>query len=956
LLVAALLAGFAVQSAAAAPRSVPGELIVAFEPGVSAADQRSVLAAAGARRLRAFRTLRGALIRVAPGRAAAALRVLAADPRVRYAEPNFVVSIATHGGAPNDPAFHELWGLQNFGQAVNGTIGLADADIDASEAWSVSTGSQDVVVGVIDTGVDLDHPDLAGNLWTNTDEIPANGADDDGNGYVDDVHGWDFVNDDNDPNDDNGHGTHVAGTIGAVGNNGVGVAGVNWTVRLMPLKFLNAVGFGTTADAIEALSYATANGAVVTNNSWAGSDFSQAMRDAIAQADAAGSLFVAAAGNDGLDLDAYPDYPAAYDLPNILTVAATDAGDTRAWFSNYGRRTVDLGAPGVNVYSTWKGNSYRYASGTSMATPHAAGAAALVRAALPATTALGVKALLLRTVDPNAALAGRTTTEGRLNVNAAITCSGAPQVWLDAPSDGFDASAGRPVAVRVLGGACGNPAAATVSASANGIPIALTARGDGLYTGSFTPTEDGAFTVDATASASGSTDTRSATGTVLRGYSIAPGGPPVTVKVGPGEAVKATFSGVAGQRVSLRMSGVSIGTSSCCSTAVAVENPDGTMLVEPAYVGTSGGFLDTRTLSTDGPYSILVDAQGTGSGNMTLTLFDVPPDSSASIAPGGATVTVGTGTPGQNARLTFEGAAGDRVALQLTDVAIGGSSCCSSKVSILKPDGTTLVSPTSFGTSGGFLDTRTLPVNGTYTIVLDPQKEATGSATLALYDVPPDTIGSIVPGGAPVTVTTVAIGQNAMLTFTGFANQRISLELSGVTIGTSSCCSTKISIVRPTGTNLLAPTSVGTSGSFVDTKTLLTTGTYTILVDPQGTSSGSLTVTLHDVPADVGGTLTLGGAPLRITVTTPGQNARLTFNGTAGRPIALRLSDVTIGTSGCCSTLVSILKPDGTALVNQAYAGTSGKTLTTTLPVAGTYSIVVDPQKAGTGGMTLTLS
>src|SRR6266540_429935 len=302
------------------------------------------------------------------------------------------------------------------------------------QIWGVSTGSRNVVVGVIDTGVDFGHPDLAPTMWINPGEdcpgCRANGVDDDGNGYVDDWRGWDFVNHDNDPFDDAGHGTHVAGTIGAAGNNGIGISGVNWNVSIMALKFLSASGTGSTADAVSAILYASAEGAVVTNNSWGGEDFSQALRDAIAAADASGSLFVAAAGNSFADTDTEPNYPSSFDLPNVVSVAATDASDRRAWFSNYGRRTVDLGAPGTNIYSTWPGRSYRYEDGTSMATPHVSGAAALAKAAFPDATAVGLKALLLRTVDPNSALAASSTTGGRLNVNSAVRCSAAPQVWV----------------------------------------------------------------------------------------------------------------------------------------------------------------------------------------------------------------------------------------------------------------------------------------------------------------------------------------------------------------------------------------------------------------------------------------------------------------------------------------------------------------------------------------------
>ena len=211
------------------------------------------------------------------------IRSLERDGRVAYAEPNFVL----RADVPNDPFMTRLWGLDNLGQTVNWSAGAPDADIDAREAWSVSTGSPDVVVAVIDTGVELAHPDLAANIWVNQGEdcpgCRTNGSDDDGNGYVDDWRGWDFVNGDNNPTDDMGHGTHVSGTIAAVGNNGLGVAGVTWSTKVMPLKFLSAAGTGTVADAISAILYANANGAAILNSSWGGDEFSQALLDAIEQ-------------------------------------------------------------------------------------------------------------------------------------------------------------------------------------------------------------------------------------------------------------------------------------------------------------------------------------------------------------------------------------------------------------------------------------------------------------------------------------------------------------------------------------------------------------------------------------------------------------------------------------------------------------------------------------------------
>ena len=332
---------------------------------------------------------------------------------IEYIEPNYIAYTAET--FPNDPSFDQLWGLNNTGQ----TGGTPDADIDAPEAWDIQTGNN-VVVAVIDTGVDYNHPDLNDNMWTNPGEIPGNGMDDDGNGFVDDYYGYDFINEDSDPFDDYFHGTHVAGTIAAEGNNDTGVTGVNWNAQIMALKFLDSGGFGNYFDAIEAIEYATLMGVPITNNSWRGYDFAEALYDAIAAAGNAGQLFVAAAGNESNDNDSsFRAYPASFDLDNIISVAATDEFDQLAWFSNFGATSVDLGAPGVNTLSTFPGGGYEYLNGTSMATPHVAGVASLILSEDSGLSALEVKDLILSSVDPLPSLAGITVTGGRLNaVNA----------------------------------------------------------------------------------------------------------------------------------------------------------------------------------------------------------------------------------------------------------------------------------------------------------------------------------------------------------------------------------------------------------------------------------------------------------------------------------------------------------------------------------------------------------
>ncbi len=360
-------------------------------------------------------------------------------------EPDLPISVSTFSAqsTPNDPRYGDLYGLHNTGQS-GGTV---DSDIDAPEAWQVSTGSRDIIVGVVDTGIDYNHPDLAANMWVNPGEIAGNGIDDDGNGFVDDVHGYDFANDDGDPFDDEGHGTHVAGTIGGVGNNGLGIAGVSWEVSLMGLKFLDANGSGSTSDAVQAINYATmmrnqySQNVRITNNSWGGGGSSNAMRQAIEAGSEADILFVAAAGNDGMDNDSNPQYPASYTNDAVISVAATNRNDSLAGFSNYGATSVDLAAPGVGIVSTVPDGGYSSFSGTSMASPHVAGAAALALAVDPTLTVSQLRTGLLGTVDAVGGLSGKTVTGGRLNVGRLVeSLSSEPTIPL--PPSGLNASDG----------------------------------------------------------------------------------------------------------------------------------------------------------------------------------------------------------------------------------------------------------------------------------------------------------------------------------------------------------------------------------------------------------------------------------------------------------------------------------------------------------------------------------
>jgi subtilisin family serine protease len=371
----------------------------------------------------------------------AAVSLMSQRSDVEYAELDYTVRANV---IPNDPSFNVLWGMHNTGQSG----GVVDADIDAPEAWDIHSGSNTVVVAIIDTGFLRTHPDLAANSWVNPGEIANNGIDDDANGRVDDLYGWDFVNNDNNPTDDNSHGTHCAGTIGGVGNNGIGVAGVSWNVKMFGLKFLGSNGSGSTSNAILAVDYCRIKGIKISNNSWGGGGFSQSMFNAIQNAGNMGHIFVAAAGNSNRNNDTTANYPSNYNLPNIIAVASTTRTDARSSFSNWGKTTVDLGAPGSDIYSTVLSNGYGYKSGTSMATPHVAGAVALLWGFKPNWTKEQVIQGVLSTVRPTSAMNNITVTGGVLNVyNMLVAAQGntGPSVTISSPANGGNANQGATV-------------------------------------------------------------------------------------------------------------------------------------------------------------------------------------------------------------------------------------------------------------------------------------------------------------------------------------------------------------------------------------------------------------------------------------------------------------------------------------------------------------------------------
>ena len=395
--------------------AVPGEYIVKLKPMMSTMSLGAVTLG---QRLGATvkSTIPSAnlvvVVRASVETQKSALTVMSNNPLVEYVEPNYIYRAVK---TPNDTDFSKQWGLKNSIAKVN------KIDIDAEKAWDIETGSDQVIVAIIDSGIDYNNLDLKDNIWKNETELKGKpGVDDDGNGYVDDIYGINPIGGGVNPMDDNGHGSHCAGTIGGTGNDGRGIVGVNWKVKLMGLKFLAADGAGTLEAAVRAIDYAVKMGAKVMSNSWGAYTSSQALQEAIERSHKAGVLFVAAAGNSGTNNNIKPLYPASHDIPNIISVAAIETTGSVAGFSNWGSKTVHLAAPGVAIHGIWKNGEYKSASGTSMAAPFVSGVAALVLAHQPQLTHIELKERLLRTARPLASIRNLASTGAVVNAYNAL--------------------------------------------------------------------------------------------------------------------------------------------------------------------------------------------------------------------------------------------------------------------------------------------------------------------------------------------------------------------------------------------------------------------------------------------------------------------------------------------------------------------------------------------------------
>ena len=459
------------------PAYVPGQVIVQFRHGVPTAARDRLARSAGRRLLGRIPELDLGVVELSPtANVLAAATRLSRRSGVTAAEPNWILE--SNEVIPTDPSFADQWGLRNTGQdhpiadpPPSSLLGLADADADVSDAWSVTQGSPETVIAILDTGVDLTHPDLTGSFWSNPGETVANGIDDDANGYVDDTVGFDFVANDPSPQDDTvGHGTHVSGIAAAAANNSMGGAGVCPACKLMILRAGDARGRFSEAAILDAIAYAVENGADVINMSLGGPVWSKIERQALAWAGNHGVLVVAAAGNEARDNDQLiwtqfgpiaPSFPASYDLPNIISVAASNDHDQYGLetgcavrgrrgcdFTNYGHTSTDLAAPGVDIFSTYLFGGYVTASGTSMAAPFVAGVAGLVISTHPEYTPQQVRNAILNSVDHPADLAGGfTLTNGRLNAFNALTASTAST----SPRTDGTMSGATPITIRKTG-------------------------------------------------------------------------------------------------------------------------------------------------------------------------------------------------------------------------------------------------------------------------------------------------------------------------------------------------------------------------------------------------------------------------------------------------------------------------------------------------------------------------
>ncbi len=638
--------------------------------------------------------------------------------------------------------------------------------------------------------------------------------------------------------------------------------------------------------------------------------------------------------NDATDSNAGTITPGG---PSVTATTTTAGQNARATFTGTAGQRVSLDVSSVNIPGTHV--SIQNPNGTTLASIYSGTAGAFMD-----TQTLPVSGIYTILVDPSNTNTGNATLrlyDVPANGNAPIIPGGSPvTIATTVPGQNaalsFNGTAGQLISLSLSGVTIPNysyiyllrPDGAQVTST-------FVYQNNTAFIDTLALPVSGTYTilVDPQGPYTGSMSVQLNNPSSAPAGTITAGGAPMTVSVTTaGQTASLTFNGNANQRVSLGMGNGTMGWA-----LVSIVKPDGTNLIDPTWTN-GGGYFDVRVLPATGTYTIVVDPENANIGNLTLQLYNVPPDSISTIMPGGSAVSISTTTPGQNARLIFNGNANQRVSLGLGNGTMGWA-----LVSIVKPDGTNLIDPT-WTNGGGYFDVRVLPATGTYTIVVDPENGNTGSMSFTLFEVLPDSTATIAVGGPSVNVLTTTPGQNARLTFNGNANQRISLGMGNGTMGWA-----LISIVKPDGSYFISPTWTN-GGGYFDVRVLPATGTYTIFVDPENGNTGSMSFTLFEVLPDSISTIVAGGSAVSISTTTPGQNARLTFNGNANQRVSLGMGNGTMGWA-----LVSIVKPDGTNLIDPTWTNGGGFFDVRVLPATGTYTIFIDPEHGNTGSMSFTL-
>lgn len=843
------------------------------------------------------------------------LERLARHAEIELAEPNYILQAVR---TPNDTNYGQLWGLRNNAQTVLGVTGKSGVDIAAAPAWDISTGNTSQVAAVVDTGVDYNHVDLAANMWSapaaytvNINGTPVTcpaGS-----------HGFNLVSFSCDPMDDNDHGTHVAGTIGAAGNNAVGVTGVNWQARIMAVKFLDASGSGTSFDAINSLEYLIQTKAAfggdggsadirALNASWGGGGFDQFLLDAIHDANAAGILFVAAAGNDTSNNDLVPFYPASFNAPNVIAVAAFNNLDQLSWFSNFGAASVDLGAPGESILSTKRGGGYVYFSGTSMAAPHVTGSAMLVLSRCPLDTA-GLRSVLLTGTSADTALKGKTVTGGRLNVNKALTSCAAYV---------------SPVSLSFASTVVGTSSAASVVTIFNNQSIPLNIS-DVAITGDYAVTNSCPATLAAKTKCTMSiVFTPALTGTRKGALTVSADAPgaPFAVSISGAGVVPVTVS-----TTSLSFGNQVVGSTSAAKTVTLTNNQ--TVPLNVGSITTSGDFTQTNTcgLAVAAKSSCAISVSFTptllGARTGQLVIQDDGAGSPRTVALTGTGINALTYAP---------------TSLGFSSYAVGFTTAA--KAVTLTNNLTTAIGISGIAVTGDFSQTNTCGTSlagkavCTISVTFSPSVLGSRTGTLTITPAAPNspiTVPLSGSGLAPVTTSSSSLG---------FANQ---------VVGTSSLARTvSMTNNQPVPLNIL---SIAITGDYSQTNNCpaalapKANCVFQVVFTPTilGSRPGALTIT-HDAGAGVAN-IPLSGSGVKAVVVSPTSQTYSTLPvGTTSAPKTVTLTNnQTVGL-----TLFSISVSGDYAQTNNCPAVLAAKT-------SCTINITFTPTAVGTRTGALTV-